>query len=126
MSPRKARRLPGELPNRRRAAARGALRVAGPGAARAAGRTAAAANGLEARLGPPVTEEWPDGDWVIRQVPNGAAVKLYRCPGCNQEIRPGTAHLVVWPARSDGTEYRRHWHNACWRRRPRRMPPGYR
>ena len=112
MSPRKAQRLPTDVPRR----------------PRRAGRTVPAAGRDDdqdsARLGPPVTEEWPDGDWVVRQIPSGAAVKLYRCPGCDQEIRPGTPHLVVWPARSDGTAYRRHWHSACWRRRPRRVLPG--
>ncbi|HEX9032927.1 MAG TPA: hypothetical protein VF834_13895 [Streptosporangiaceae bacterium] len=75
------------------------------------------------RLGPPRMEEWPDGDWVVRQVPGEAATKLYRCPGCDQEIRPGTAHVVVWPAETPGLAERRHWHNACWQRRPRRPGP---
>ena len=76
------------------------------------------------RLGPPQVQEWPDGDWVVRQVPGAAATKTYRCPGCNQELKPGTAHLVVWPAHAPGPEERRHWHNACWQRRPRRPGPG--
>jgi hypothetical protein len=76
------------------------------------------------RLGPPQTQEWPDGDWIVRQVPGAAATKTYRCPGCDQELRPGTAHVVVWPADSKGAEDRRHWHNACWQRRPRRPGPG--
>ncbi|MHB1819532.1 MAG: ATP/GTP-binding protein [Streptosporangiaceae bacterium] len=111
MSPRKARRLPDEVPR-------------GP---RRGGRTPPAAareeTGSPARLGPPRTEQWPDGDWVVRQVPGEAAAKLYRCPGCDQEIRPGTAHVVVWPAQAPGPEERRHWHNSCWRRRPRRPGP---
>jgi hypothetical protein len=73
-----------------------------------------------ARLGPPQTQAWPDGEWVIRQVPGAAATKTYRCPGCDQEIRPGVAHVVVWPAESPGPAERRHWHNSCWQRRPRR------
>lgn len=76
------------------------------------------------RLGPPRTEEWPDGDWVVRQVPGAAAGKTYRCPGCDQELLPGKAHLVVWPADAPGADERRHWHNACWQRRPRRPGPG--
>jgi hypothetical protein len=76
-----------------------------------------------ARLGPPQLQEWPDGDWIVRPVPGAAATKLYRCPGCNQELQPGTAHVVVWPADASGAEGRRHWHNACWRRRPRRPGP---
>jgi hypothetical protein len=76
------------------------------------------------RLGPPQVQEWPDGDWVVRQVPGAAATKMYRCPGCDQEIRPGVAHVVVWPEQANGTEDRRHWHNSCWQRRPRRPGPG--
>jgi hypothetical protein len=76
-----------------------------------------------ARLGPPQRQEWPDGDWIVRQVPGAAATKLYRCPGCDQELRPGVAHVVVWPADAAAAEGRRHWHNACWQRRPRRPGP---
>ncbi len=111
MSPRKARRLPDDVPRRPRRGAR-----TPPAAAREE-------TDSPARLGPPRTEEWPDGDWVVRQVPGEAAAKLYRCPGCDQEIRPGTAHVVVWPAQTPGPEDRRHWHNSCWRRRPRRPGP---
>ena len=48
-------------------------------------------------------------------------MKTYRCPGCDQEIRPGVPHLVAWPAdgRGDLTD-RRHWHTGCWRARDRR------
>ena len=63
-----------------------------------------------------------DGRWVVRSVPGSAAVKTYRCPGCNQPVPPGTAHVVVWPAEPVFTEpspvaERRHWHTSCWRRR---------
>jgi hypothetical protein len=113
VSPRKARRLPDELPRRPR---RGASRAA-----------PARSNGDEpaVRLGPPQIESWPDGDWVVRQVPGPAATKVYRCPGCDQEIQPGVAHVVVWPEQASGAEGRRHWHNSCWHRRPRR-PAFYR
>ena len=73
--------------------------------------------------GPERVESWPDGDWVVRRVPGAASAKAYRCPGCDQEIRPGTAHVVVWPAESPGPAERRHWHNSCWQRRPRRPGP---
>jgi len=106
VSPRKARRLPSASPSKPRRARR-----SGP---------AKPADDASARLGPPQTQEWPDGDWVVRQVPGAAAVKTYRCPGCDQELLPGTAHVVVWPAYAPGPEERRHWHNACWQRRPRR------
>ena len=112
MSPRKARRLPAEQPNRPR---RGAGRAAP--AARGAGEEPAV------RLGPPRLEAWPDGEWVVRQVPGAAATKMYRCPGCDQEIQPAVAHVVVWPAQADRAEGRRHWHNSCWQRRPRRPGP---
>lgn len=64
-----------------------------------------------------------DGDWMIRTVPATQAVKTYRCPGCDQEIRPGIAHVVAWPADEYGSvEDRRHWHNGCWAARARRGP----
>jgi hypothetical protein len=80
---------------------------------------------LPVPLGLPRVQEWPDGDWVVRQVPGAAAAKTYRCPGCDQEVRPGVAHLVVWPAHTEGPDERRHWHNSCWQRRPRRPGPGW-
>ncbi|HEY2313352.1 MAG TPA: ATP/GTP-binding protein [Streptosporangiaceae bacterium] len=111
MSPRKARRLPSDAPSKPRRARR-----PGP-AAKEPGEDGG-------RLGPPQTQQWPDGDWIVRQVPGVAATKTYRCPGCDQELVPGTAHLVVWPADGPGADERRHWHNACWQRRPRRPGPG--
>jgi hypothetical protein len=115
MSPRKARRLPDEVPRRPRRAGR--VPPAAAGGDRGADESAV-------RLGPPQTQNWPDGDWVVRQVPGAAATKMYRCPGCDQEILPGVAHVVVWPAETPGPAGRRHWHNACWQRRPRRPGPG--
>jgi hypothetical protein len=111
VSPRKARRLPSDAPSKPRRAKR-------------AGPAAREDDDAGVRLGPPQTQEWPDGDWVVRQVPGAAATKLYRCPGCNQELLPGIAHVVVWPAQAQGAEERRHWHQACWQRRPRRPGPG--
>jgi hypothetical protein len=68
-------------------------------------------------------EEHDDGDWVVRRISGSAATKTYRCPGCDQEIRPATPHLVAWPAdRRAGEEDRRHWHSACWNARGRRAP----
>ena len=77
----------------------------------------------EQQVGPAQVEDWPDGSWVVRGVPGSAEAKKYRCPGCDQEIKPGTAHVVVWPEETPGLTERRHWHNACWRRRPRRPRP---
>jgi hypothetical protein len=76
-------------------------------------------------------EEAADGDWVVRPVPGARADKIYRCPGCDQEIRPGTAHVVTWPAYARDSDldpwdtgaaadWRRHWHTTCWRARDRR------
>jgi len=52
--------------------------------------------------------------WNVRPVQPINAAKLYRCPGCNQEIRPGTGHVVAW--RTGDDEGRRHWHTPCWKR----------
>jgi hypothetical protein len=70
-----------------------------------------------------MTQTWSDGDWLVRTIPGRGAVKAYRCPGCDHEIRPGVAHVVAWPAdgRGDLTD-RRHWHTPCWRARDRRRP----
>ncbi|MEP6760073.1 MAG: hypothetical protein ABJA93_01750 [Sporichthyaceae bacterium] len=67
-------------------------------------------------------ETGPEGDWLVRSVAGAAATKTYRCPGCDQEIRPGMAHLVVWPDGISGADSRRHWHTPCWRARSRRTP----
>ena len=54
--------------------------------------------------------------------------KVFRCPGCDQEIVPGTPHIVAWPADGArmaggiGVEERRHWHTTCWQNRLRRGP----
>jgi hypothetical protein len=82
------------------------------------------------RRGVDAVETWGQDRWRVRQIPGGAAVKTYRCPGCEQEVWPGVPHLVVWPA--DGTvgfdrsggeaAHRRHWHTGCWRARDRRRP----
>ena len=64
-----------------------------------------------------------DGRWIVRSVSGASASKAYRCPGCSQLIAPRTPHLVTWPAdpplhAASGVEERRHWHAACWQRRP--------
>ena len=109
MSPRRARRLPGEVPRRGQPAA---------------GRKAANARTEEgsAVSGPERHETWPDGDWVVRLVPGTTSTKSYRCPGCDQEIPPGTPHLVAWPAELPGPAGRRHWHRPCWEQRMLRRP----
>jgi len=70
---------------------------------------------------PERTESGPDGEWTVRQVSGVATVKSYRCPGCDQEIVPGTPHVVAWNAdQLIGVEGRRHWHTVCWDNRLRR------
>lgn len=48
------------------------------------------------------------------------ATKTYLCPGCNQDIPPGTGHLVAVPP--DSPDLRRHWHRGCWVNRRQRRP----
>ena len=56
--------------------------------------------------------------YLVRTMGSYAAVKTYVCPGCNQNIPPGVAHIVAWPKDAGrGAEDRRHWHKACWERR---------
>ena len=71
--------------------------------------------------------ELPDGEWVVQNITGSASTKLYRCPGCDQEIRPATPHIVAWPfdtGMSDDQRLheRRHWHTPCWNARSRRGP----
>ncbi|MFL6119853.1 hypothetical protein [Actinophytocola sp.] len=69
------------------------------------------------------SESAADGDWLIRNVSGTSTTKTYRCPGCDHEIRPGTAHVVVWPADELGSVAdRRHWHQSCWHARAHRRP----
>ena len=41
-----------------------------------------------------------DGEWLVRTVPASGAQKEYRCPGCDQEIRPGVP--MWWRGRPNG------------------------
>jgi len=70
-------------------------------------------------------------EWVVRRLTGSSSTKTYRCPGCDQEIRVGTPHVVTWPAYArdsdldpwdtdSAADLRRHWHTACWRARNRR------
>ena len=63
-----------------------------------------------------------DLDIDVRHVQPYEAVKTYRCPGCDHEIRPGEGHKVVVPR--DAPEDRRHWHTGCWFREERRRNRG--
>lgn len=80
----------------------------------------------QARRGVAAVESWGQEQWRVQHIPGPAAVKTYRCPGCDHEIRPGVPHVVVWPVDDPvglaGEADRRHWHTACWRARDRRRP----
>ncbi|MFL0278486.1 hypothetical protein [Mycobacterium sp. SMC-19] len=70
-------------------------------------------------------ETGPDGyEYVVLPIAGSRAVKVYRCPGCDHEIRCGIAHVVVWLAEFGDTEGddRRHWHTPCWANRSNRGP----
>ncbi|WP_068166513.1 ATP/GTP-binding protein [Rhodococcus phenolicus] len=61
--------------------------------------------------------------FTVRSVPGSRAIKSYRCPGCDHEIAPGTAHVVAWSADTlGGADDRRHWHTGCWSGRATRSP----
>lgn len=65
-------------------------------------------------------EDWNGEDYAVRRITGGASTKPYRCPGCDQLIRPATPHVVAWPLHDAEAADRRHWHMACWRARSRR------
>lgn len=67
-------------------------------------------------------EPWAGEEYAVRTVTGAAAVKAYRCPGCDQEVPPGRPHVVVWPAVDAVAADRRHWHSGCWTARERRAP----
>ncbi|BDX30997.1 hypothetical protein TUM20985_15440 [Mycobacterium antarcticum] len=70
-------------------------------------------------------EVGPDGyDYDVKVVAASRAVKTYRCPGCDHEIKPSVSHVVVWPADlgESAVEDRRHWHTPCWTNRSNRGP----
>ncbi|MHA7649524.1 hypothetical protein ACX9NE_07115 [Mycobacterium sp. ML4] len=73
---------------------------------------------------PSRVETGPDGyDYEVRPIAAARAVKTYRCPGCDHEIRSGTAHVVVWQVGiSAAMDDRRHWHTPCWTHRDNRGP----
>jgi len=55
----------------------------------------------------------PDDGVDVRHVQPYEADKVYRCPGCDHEIRVGVGHEVVVPRERPAE--RRHWHSGCWR-----------
>jgi hypothetical protein len=60
---------------------------------------------------PEIVTAAPPG-WHARTISASRATKRYRCPGCEQEIKPGTSHVVAW--RNGAESERRHWHKPCW------------
>ena len=80
---------------------------------------------LPPALGSRRIEEGPDGyAYEVRPVAAARATKTYRCPGCDQEVKPAVAHVVVLPteAGESAVDDRRHWHTACWENRRNRNP----
>ncbi len=80
---------------------------------------------VERARGGRTIESGPDGEWVVQRV--RGSERSYRCPGCDQAILPGTAHVVAWQAdgllgQEAALDARRHWHAACWAARDRRRP----
>ena len=72
-------------------------------------------------------ETHSDGEYVVRRVSGMPGGRVYRCPGCDQEVRGETPHVVAWPADAGsagqgGPDARRHWHTPCWASRDRRRP----
>jgi hypothetical protein len=61
-----------------------------------------------------------DEDVEVRRIQPYQATKTYVCPGCSQDITPGTGHVVVVPV--GAADLRRHWHHPCWANRDRRPP----
>jgi hypothetical protein len=72
-------------------------------------------------------ESYRGEEYVVRRLTGSAARRSYTCPGCHQQIRPATPHVVAWPVvptafsrDATGLDERRHWHTACWSARDRR------
>ncbi len=61
---------------------------------------------------------WDDEVVQVRRVQPFEARKRYTCPGCNNDIGPGTGHVVAVPHHAP--DLRRHWHHPCWASRHRR------
>ena len=66
--------------------------------------------------GVPAGERVEDG-YAVRTA--GVSDRLYRCPGCAQDV-VAVPHVVAWP--EGRADERRHWHTPCWAARGRRGP----
>ena len=71
-------------------------------------------------------EQWQGIEYVVRSLSGSGSAKTYRCPGCDQEIKPATPHVVVWPDGDDDATHRRHWHRVCWDKRDNRRSTQHR
>ena len=72
---------------------------------------------MDRATGGRTTQQRNGEDWTVQSI--RSSDKSYRCPGCHQEIPPGTAHVVTWANDSlfgpqAALDARRHWHNRCW------------
>lgn len=74
--------------------------------------------GNRARL---VTDPLTGSTAELRRVQPYQARKEYVCPGCNQEVRAGTGHVVLVPVSEP--DLRRHWHSPCYERAARHGLP---
>ena len=71
------------------------------------------------------TQTFAGEPWTVRRLSGDSSDRTYLCPGCEQDIVPGTPHVVVWPEVGvGGVGDRRHWHTPCWDARERRHPRG--
>lgn len=75
-----------------------------------------------ALLGGASLVQWRGEDWRVMPITGAAAGKEYRCPGCDQLVRVGQGHVVVWADHDADADDRRHWHTTCWAARERRAP----
>ncbi|HEY0167215.1 MAG TPA: hypothetical protein VGB75_09245 [Jatrophihabitans sp.] len=91
------------------------------GAARKPVASGRAADGAGERRGGEQAQWWRGVEYRVRAV-SGSASSTYRCPGCDQLLAAGVAHLVAWPGDDLDASDRRHWHTACWQARERRTP----
>lgn len=66
------------------------------------------------------SDPWDEDGLQVRRIQPFEATKAYTCPGCSQQITPGTGHIVAVPP--EAPDLRRHWHTPCWQHRGRRRP----
>jgi hypothetical protein len=87
---------------------------------RRARRAAGAGDPADVRAWVESAQGWPDGDFSVRRVSGSSDGRVFRCPGCDQELASSMPHTVAWP--EGRLDDRRHWHTACWAKRLERTP----